>query len=177
MASGAIRDFLGGLRPGGIVTGAVESIHTFGVFVRIDGEPDGRCTGFIRIPELAWTRYEHPSDIVRVGERLSLEVLHADLDRGQASLSLRALREDPMVAFADTVGQVVTGPVTKLVPFGLFVRVADGIEGLVPLPEPQQVVGEGDELTVQIVEVDLERRRVLLSAVSAVSAGSAGSAR
>ncbi|MGW9072849.1 S1 RNA-binding domain-containing protein [Streptomyces yangpuensis] len=95
-----------------------------------------------------------------------------DTRRGQVQLSLKALQEDPLVPFADQAGMVTTGRVTKLIPFGAFVRIADGVEGLVhntefrdePVEHPGQIVSEGEEITVRITEVDLVRRRLTLSA-------------
>ncbi|MGW5925568.1 S1 RNA-binding domain-containing protein [Streptomyces anulatus] len=100
------------------------------------------------------------------------EIIDIDTRRGQVQLSLKPLQEDPLLPFADQAGLVTTGRVTKLIPFGAFVRIADGIEGLVhntefrdePVEDPGQIVSERDEITVRIVEVDLVRRRLALSA-------------
>ncbi|MEV7646036.1 S1 RNA-binding domain-containing protein [Streptomyces rubiginosohelvolus] len=167
----ALRAFLLGLRRGATHQVRVASVHNFGVFVNLDGEPD-QCTGFIRIPELSWRSFDHPADVVTVGQRVVGEIIDVDTRRGQVQLSLKALQEDPLLSFADKAGRVTTGRVTKLIPFGAFVRIADGIEGLVhntqfgdePVEDPGQIVSEGDEITVRIVEVDLVRRRLTLSA-------------
>src|SRR3954453_11356216 len=105
--------------------------------------------------------------------RRSVEVLDVDLDRERVSLSLKATQEDPWRQFARThqIGQVVPGKVTKLVPFGAFVRVDEGIEGLVHISElaerhveiPEQVVQVGDEILVKVIDIDLDRRRISLS--------------
>ncbi|GAA2452644.1 S1 RNA-binding domain-containing protein [Streptomyces macrosporus] len=161
-----LRAFLLGVRPGEVRTGTVAAVRNFGVFVHLDGEPPGRCTGFVNVPEPTWRHVAHPSEVVGAGQRVTAEVLASDTRRGQVALSLKALEEDPMVRFAERVGETVTGPVTKLVPFGVFVRVADGIEGLVhasDLPDGPGAVREGDRLTVRIEEVDRVRRRVGLS--------------
>ncbi|MFC6019248.1 S1 RNA-binding domain-containing protein [Plantactinospora solaniradicis] len=169
-----LRAYLLGIRRGEILTGTVAEVHNFGVFVDLDGEPDHhRGTGFIRVPELSWTHIGHPSDVVAVGQRVTVEVLEADTRRGQVAVSLKALQEDPLIRFAERVGEVVRGPVTKLAPVGVFVRVADGIEGLVPVSDlsggpvgaREQGVRVGDELRVEIRDVDPERRRVRLSHV------------
>ncbi|MFJ9167307.1 S1 RNA-binding domain-containing protein [Kitasatospora sp. NPDC101801] len=167
----ALRNFLVGIQRGSVVTGTVESVHNFGVFVHLDGEPAGHCTGFIRGPELTWSHINHPSDVVEVGQRVTAKVFIAETRRGQVSLSLKALQEDPFIRFADRAGEVVSGRITKLIPFGVFVRVAEGIEGLVhisdlsdkPIVSPEEVVQEGDEILVRIAEVDLERHRVRLT--------------
>ncbi|GAA1585409.1 S1 RNA-binding domain-containing protein [Streptomyces globosus] len=168
----ALRAFLLGLRRGATHEGQVQSVHNFGVFVNLDGEPADQCTGFIRGPELSWRRIDHPADAVTAGQRVVGEIIDVDTRRGQVQLSLKALQEDPLVPFADQAGMVTTGQVTKLIPFGAFVRIADGVEGLVhitqfgdePIEHPDQVVSEGDEITVRIVEIDLVRRRLTLSA-------------
>ncbi|UNO43533.1 S1 RNA-binding domain-containing protein [Streptomyces sp. MST-110588] len=176
----ALRTFLLGLRLGARHEGTVESAHTFGVFVRLDGEPDRRCTGFITIPELSWSRISRPSDVVTAGQRVTGEILDVDVWRGQVRLSLKALQEDPLVRFAGRVGHTLSGQVTKVVPFGVFVRVAEGIEGLLPLCEvlrgfgrvsgtsdltdqSERIIGEGDEVAVGVAAVDLVRRRVMLT--------------
>ncbi|MEU1231460.1 S1 RNA-binding domain-containing protein [Streptomyces sp. NPDC005828] len=168
--------FLKSRRRGEILSGTIASIERFGVFVALDDGPDHPVfpgVGFITIPELAWQRFEEVSDVVQVGQRVSCEFLQFDTWNGEARLSLRATQPDPFQAFADsvTVGDTLQGQVTKLVPFGAFVRVSDGVEGLVHLQElastpvaaPEDVVEAGDEVTVVVTEVDRERRRLALS--------------
>ncbi|HWG26831.1 S1 RNA-binding domain-containing protein, partial [Actinospica sp.] len=116
---------------------------------------------------------DHPSEVVEVGQEVTVEVLDVDMDRERVSLSLKATQEDPWQQFARThqIGQVVPGRVTKLVPFGAFVRVDEGIEGLVHISElaerhveiPEQVVQVSDEIFVKVIDIDLERRRISLS--------------
>ena len=108
-----------------------------------------------------------------MGDEVTVEVLEVDFERERVSLSLKATQEDPWQAFArtHTINQVVPGEVTKLVPFGAFIRVFEGIEGLVHISElaerhveiPEQVVQVGDSLFVKIIDIDLERRRISLS--------------
>ncbi|MFI6148970.1 S1 RNA-binding domain-containing protein [Streptomyces sp. NPDC051109] len=168
----ALRAFLLGLQLCTTHQGRVQSVHNFGVFVNLDGEPADQCTGFIRGPELSWRRIDHPADAVTAGQRVVGEIIDVDTRRGQVQLSLKALHENPFVPFADQAGLVTAGQVTKLIPFGAFVRIADGVEGLVhntefrdePVEHPGHIVSEGDEITVRIVEVDLVRHRVTLSA-------------
>ncbi|WP_107499242.1 S1 RNA-binding domain-containing protein [Streptomyces uncialis] len=169
----ALRAFLVGIRRGDIMTGTVAGVHNFGVFVNLDGEPaenrtgyDG--TGFIRGPELSWSHIDHPSDAVEVGQRVTVKVLDADTRQGQVAVSLKAPQEDPLLGFADQVGKVLPGRIVKLVPFGAFVRVAEGIEGLLhltdltdePVGSPEEVVAVGDPVTVKIVYVDPQHRQV-----------------
>ncbi|MFD9434726.1 S1 RNA-binding domain-containing protein [Streptomyces sp. NPDC060002] len=164
--------FLKTLRRGQVVTGTVQTIAGFGVtFVDIGG-----FTAMINIPELSWRPFNHPSDVVGVGQEITAEVLDVDMIRERVPLSLRAVQEDPWPQVARRIGQVVTGPVTKIVPFGAFVRIEDrqdGFEGLVHTSEldesPVDAIEVGDTLTVKIIDVDLARRRIALSRVQALA--------
>ncbi|MET8804619.1 S1 RNA-binding domain-containing protein [Streptomyces sp. NPDC004546] len=162
-----LRHFLLGIERGSVVTGTVTSVHAFGVFVRIDGEsphPVHDGTGFVRIPELSWSGFGHPAEVVRPGQRVTGEVLVADTRQGQVSLSLKALQEDPWDRLGAGVGDAVPGVVTRLVPFGAFVRVAQDVEGLVHVDDlGGRAVEEGQELQVRIVEIDRPRRRIRLA--------------
>ncbi|WP_331741721.1 S1 RNA-binding domain-containing protein [Streptomyces sp. NBC_01006] len=168
--------FLRSLCPGEILSGTVAAIERFGVFVALDKGPEHPVfpgVGFISIPELSWQRFEAVSDVVRVGERVSCAFLYFDTWNGEARLSLRATQPDPFQTLADSisVGQTLQGQVTKLVPFGAFVQVADGVEGLVhlremastPVEAPEEAVRVGDAVSVVVVEVDREGRRLSLS--------------
>ncbi|MEU0600426.1 S1 RNA-binding domain-containing protein [Streptomyces sp. NPDC006393] len=168
--------FLESLHCGELLSGTVTGVERFGVFVALDDGPDHPVfpgVGFITIPELSWRRFEAASDVVQVGQRVSCEFLQFDTWNLEARLSLRATGPDPFQAFANgiAVGQKLHGQITKLVPFGIFVQVADGIEGLVRLREPtrtsvetrSEVVQVGDEVTVVVTEIDRERRRLVLS--------------
>jgi ribosomal protein S1 len=168
--------FLKALRRGQRLSGTVAAIETFGVFIDLDDGPKHPTfpgVGFITMPELSWRTFADPSEIVYPGQHVTCEVLAFDTTHGEARLSLRATQADPFLDFARTtrVGQVRHGSVTKLVPFGAFVRVTDGIEGLVPLNElsatpvqtPDQAVQVGDEVVVTITEIDPVRRRLVLS--------------
>ncbi|MEY3710366.1 MAG: hypothetical protein RLZZ99_187 [Actinomycetota bacterium] len=140
----------------------------FGAFVDLGG-----VDGLVHVSELSWKHIDHPGEVVQVGDEVTVEVLEVDFERERVSLSLKATQEDPWQAFArtHTINQVVPGEVTKLVPFGAFIRVFDGIEGLVHISElaerhveiPEQVVQVGDQLFVKIIDIDLERRRISLS--------------
>ncbi|WP_144122715.1 S1 RNA-binding domain-containing protein [Catellatospora sichuanensis] len=168
--------FLESLRRGEHLSGTVTSVERFGVFVALDDGPDHPVfpgVGFITCAELSWRRFEAASDVVQVGQRVSCEFLQFDTSNMEARLSLRATQPDPFQVFADgnAVGQILQGQVTKIVPFGVFVQVADGIEGLVhlrdltltPLEAPSDVVQVGDEITVVVTAIDRERRRLTLS--------------
>ncbi|MFC8142964.1 S1 RNA-binding domain-containing protein [Streptomyces paradoxus] len=168
--------FLESLHHGELLSGTVAAIERFGVFVALDDGPDHPVfpgVGFITVPELSWRRFEAASDVVQVGQRVSCEFLQFDTWNLEARLSLRATQPDPFQAFAGgiAVGQTLHGQVTKLVPFGVFVEVADGIEGLVHLREltwtpvrtPSDAVQVGDQVTVVVTGIDRERRRLALS--------------
>ena len=161
-------EFLHQLQKGQVRKGVVSSIVNFGAFVDLGG-----VDGLVNVSELSWKHIDHPSEVVTVGDEVTVEVLDVDLDRERVSLSLKATQEDPWRVFARThaVGQIVPGKVTKLVPFGAFVRVEEGIEGLVHISElaqrhvevPDQVVNVGEEIMVKVIDIDLERRRISLS--------------
>ena len=160
--------FLNQLQKGQIRKGVVSSIVNFGAFVDLGG-----VDGLVHVSELSWKHIDHPNEVVEVGTPVTVEVLEVDMDRERVSLSLKATQEDPWQTFArlHQIGQIVPGKVTKLVPFGSFVRVGDGIEGLVHVSElaerhveiPEQVVSVGDDVMVKVIDIDLERRRVSLS--------------
>lgn len=161
--------FLKELQKGQVRSGVVSSIVNFGAFVDLGGGVDG----LVHVSELSWKHIDHPGEVVEVGDEVTVEVLDVDMDRERVSLSLKATLEDPWQTFARThaIGQVVPGKVTKLVPFGAFVRVEDGIEGLVHISElaerhvelPEQIVTVGGEVFVKVIDIDLERRRISLS--------------
>ncbi|MBA2561243.1 MAG: 30S ribosomal protein S1 [Propionibacteriales bacterium] len=162
------QNFLTQLQKGQIRSGVVSSIVNFGAFVDLGG-----VDGLVHVSELSWKHIDHPSEVVEVGQDVTVEVLDVDMDRERVSLSLKATQEDPWQLFARThqMGQIVPGKVTKLVPFGAFVRVEEGIEGLVHISElaerhveiPEQVVQVGDDAMVKIIDIDLDRRRISLS--------------
>jgi small subunit ribosomal protein S1 len=161
-------EFLNQLQRGQVRKGVVSSIVNFGAFVDLGG-----VDGLVHVSELSWKHIDHPSEVVEVGQEVTVEVLDVDMERERVSLSLKATQEDPWRQFARThaIGQIVPGKVTKLVPFGAFVRVDEGIEGLVHISElaerhveiPEQVVQVGNDVMVKVIDIDLERRRISLS--------------
>ncbi|HET9059880.1 MAG TPA: 30S ribosomal protein S1 [Acidimicrobiales bacterium] len=169
-------EFLTNLKPGEVRKGVVSSVVNFGAFVDLGG-----MDGLIHVSELSWKHVDHPGQIVQVGDQVTVRVLDVDLDRERISLSLKATQADPWQEFANAhrVGELVYGRVTKLVPFGAFVQVGDGIEGLVHISEmavhhvdqPDQVVTSGEELWVKIIDIDLARRRISLSIKQAAEGG------
>ncbi|MBM3638336.1 MAG: 30S ribosomal protein S1 [Actinobacteria bacterium] len=169
-------EFLTNLKPGEVRKGVVSSVVAFGAFVDLGG-----MDGLIHVSELSWKHVDHPSQVVTVGDEVTVQVLEVDMSRERISLSLKATQQDPWQEFASTheVGQLVYGRVTKLVPFGAFVQVGDGIEGLVHISEmsahhvdaPEQVVTPGEELWVKIIDLDLARRRISISIKQAAEGG------
>lgn len=161
-------EFLNQLQKSQVRKGVVSSIVNFGAFVDLGG-----VDGLVHVSELSWKHIDHPSEVVEVGQEVTVEVLDVDMERERVSLSLKATQEDPWRQFARThaIGQIVPGKVTKLVPFGAFVRVDEGIEGLVHISElaerhveiPEQVVQVGNDVMVKVIDIDLERRRISLS--------------
>ena len=140
----------------------------FGAFVDLGG-----VDGLVHVSELSWKHVDHPGEVVTVGQEVEVEVLDVDLERERVSLSLKATQEDPWKEFERRyqAGEIIEGQVTKLVPFGAFVRVAPGIEGLVHISElshehvdtPESVLSVGDEVRAKVIDVDVPRRRVSLS--------------
>ncbi|MBQ1301512.1 MAG: 30S ribosomal protein S1 [Aeriscardovia sp.] len=160
--------FMNQLKKGQICEGTVSSIVQFGAFVDLGG-----VDGLIHVSELSWKHIDHPSDVVKVGQKVTVEVLDIDVERERISLSLKATQEDPWQRFARThvPGQIVKGKVTKIVQFGVFVSLADEIEGLIHISEltdhhianPASVVSQGEEIFVKVIDMDLDRCRVSLS--------------
>ncbi len=156
------------LEPGQVVEGKISNIVDFGAFVDLEG-----IDGLIHISELSWSHVNHPSEVVSIGDTVSVKVLDIDRDRQRISLGLKQTQEDPWQKVLNEYkeGDVVEGKVTKIVAFGAFVQILPGVEGLVHISElaqhhvesPAEVVRPGDELKVKILEVDDSRRRLSLS--------------
>jgi small subunit ribosomal protein S1 len=156
------------LQPGMIVDGTISNIVDFGAFVDLDG-----IDGLIHISELSWSHVNHPSEILTIGDTVNVKVLDIDRDRQRISLGLKQTQEDPWQRVVDTynVGDELEGKVTKVVTFGAFVEILDGVEGLVHISElaqhhvenPREIIQPGDEVRVKILEIDSERRRLSLS--------------
>jgi small subunit ribosomal protein S1 len=157
------------LQPGLVVEGQISNIVDFGAFVDLDG-----IDGLIHISELSWSHVNHPSEILGIGDTVQVKVLDIDRDRQRISLGLKQTQEDPWQRIVDTynIGDELAGTVTKVVTFGAFVEILDGVEGLVHISElaahhvesPREIVHPGDEIRIKILEIDSERRRLSLSA-------------
>jgi len=160
--------FLADLKEGDVRPGVVSSVVNFGAFVDLGG-----MDGLVHVSELSWRHVNHPGEIVTVGDQVKVKVLEVDYDRERISLSIRQTAEDPWETFsgATSIGDVVDGKVTKTVPFGAFVSVGDGVEGLVHVSEiamhhvesPELELSLGQEVRVKVTEIDADRRRVSLS--------------
>jgi small subunit ribosomal protein S1 len=156
------------LHPGDVVQGKISNIVDFGAFVDLDG-----IDGLIHISELSWSHVNHPSEILSIGDEVTVKVLDIDRDRQRISLGLKQTQEDPWQRVVDTynIGDELEGTVTKVVTFGAFVEILDGVEGLVHISElaqhhvenPRELVQQGDVVRVKILEIDSERRRLSLS--------------
>jgi small subunit ribosomal protein S1 len=156
------------LQPGLIIEGQISNIVDFGAFVDLDG-----IDGLIHISELSWSHVNHPSEILSIGDTVQVKVLDIDRDRQRISLGLKQTQEDPWQRVVDTysVGDELEGTVTKVVAFGAFVEIMDGVEGLVHISElaqqhvenPREIVQPDDNIRVKILEIDSERRRLSLS--------------
>ena len=167
-------EILAKLSKGMRLKGTVSSIVDFGAFVDLGG-----IDGLVHISELSWNHVNHPSEVVKVGDEVEVEVLDVDLQRERISLGLKQTTEDPWVKLVESypVGTIVDGKVTKIVPFGAFIELGQSIEGLVHISEmamrhidtPAQVVKAGDEVKVKVMEINPERRRISLSMKAAAA--------
>ena len=156
------------LQPGQVVDGKISNIVDFGAFVDLDG-----IDGLIHISELSWSHVNHPSEILQIGDPVTVKVLDIDRDRQRISLGLKQTQEDPWQRVVDTynIGDELEGTVTKVVTFGAFVEILDGVEGLVHISElaqhhvesPRELIQPGDHVRVKILEIDSDRRRLSLS--------------
>ena len=167
-------EILAKLSKGMRLKGSVSSIVDFGAFVDLGG-----IDGLVHISELSWNHVNHPSEVVKVGQEVEVEVLDVDLNRERISLGLKQTTPDPWIKLVESypVGTIVDGKVTKVVPFGAFVELGESTEGLVHISEmaprhietPAQVVKVGDIVKVKVMEINPERRRISLSMKAAAA--------
>ena len=161
-------EILSKLAKGMRLKGTVSSIVDFGAFVDLGG-----IDGLVHISELSWNHVNHPSEVVKVGDEVEVEVLDVDLQRERISLGLKQTTEDSWLKLVESypVGSIVDGKVTKIVPFGAFIELGNNVEGLVHISEmaakhidtPAQVVKVGQEVKVKVMEMNPDRRRISLS--------------
>ncbi len=162
------KELLDSLKKGEIRKGKVSSIVKFGAFVDLGG-----IDGLVHVSELSWKHVDDPAEVVEVGQEVDVEILDVDLERERISLSLKSTQEDPWEAFGrhHAPGDVIDGRVTKLVSFGAFVEVGEGLEGLVHISElahrhvdaPAEVAAVGDRVQVKVLDIEPKRRRISLS--------------
>ena len=161
-------EVLANLSEGAEVKGTVKNLTDYGAFVDLGG-----VDGLLHITDMAWKRVKHPSEIVNVGDEITVKVLKFDKDRTRVSLGLKQLGQDPWAAIAENhpVNSKLSGKVTNLTDYGCFVEILDGVEGLVHVSEmdwtnknihPSKVVSLGDTVEVMVLEIDEERRRISL---------------
>jgi small subunit ribosomal protein S1 len=161
-------ELLSALKEGDVRSGLVSSVCDFGAFVDIGG-----ADGLVHLSELSWSRVKHPSEIVKVGDRVNVAILSIDNDRKRIALSLKRTQSEPWTTVQDRyqLGQTVQGTITQLASFGAFARIEDGIEGLIHVSEmgdgrlqhPRDAVNEGDVVQARIIRIDPARKRMGLS--------------
>ena len=157
-----------GLEEGQVYTGRVTSVAEFGAFVNVNG-----ADGLVHLSELSWERVTHPSEVLSVGQEVKVKVISVDKDKKRIGLSIRALQGDPWHQKAEhfKVGQLVEGTITRLTKFGAFARLEGDVEGLIHISElsesrinhPKEAVKEGDVLTLRVIRIDADQRRIGLS--------------
>jgi small subunit ribosomal protein S1 len=165
---GAREQILDRMNVGDLVTGTISNIVDFGAFVDLEG-----IDGLIHISELSWSHVNHPSEVLTIGQKVAVRVLDIDRDRQRISLGLKQTQKDPWQQVFENrqVNEIVHGRVTKLVSFGAFVEIEEGVEGLIHISElaqhhvedPSEIVRPGQDVNVKIIEIDPERRRLSLS--------------
>lgn len=156
------------LQEGAIRVGRVTSLADFGAFVNIDG-----ADGLVHLSEITWERIQHPNEVLKVGQEVQVRVISMDRERKRIGLSIRQLQPDPWLKKVENIkeGQLVEGTITHLTKFGAFARLAEDLEGLIHVSElseqrvahPKEVVKEGDVVTLRVIKIDPERRRIGLS--------------
>ena len=156
------------LNEGDVRAGRVTSVADFGAFVNIDG-----ADGLVHLSEISWERINHPSEVLKVGQEVDVKVISIDYERKRIGLSIRQLLPDPWLKQVDHLkeGQLIEAKVTHLTKFGAFARLDENLEGLIHVSElsehrithPKEVVKEGDVVTLRVIKIDPERRRIGLS--------------
>lgn len=156
------------LEEGDVRTGRVTSLADFGAFVNIDG-----ADGLVHLSEISWERIQHPSEVLKVGQEVKVKVISVDTDRKRIGLSIRQLQRDPWLDRVENIkeGMLVEGTITHLTKFGAFARLDEDLEGLIHVSEladhrvahPKEVIREGEVVTLRVIKVDPDRRRIGLS--------------
>lgn len=163
------RKILENLHEGDVLSGRVTSIADFGAFVTLKGGADG----LVHLSEISWEHIDHPSEVLKEGQEVTVQVISVDVERKRVGLSIRRLQPDPwydkIASFRK--GQLVEATITRLAKFGAFARLENGVEGLIHISEisdqhiehPREVLHEGEKLVLRVIKVDPENRRIGLS--------------
>jgi small subunit ribosomal protein S1 len=161
-------ELLASLHEGDVRTGIVSSVCDFGAFVDIGG-----ADGLVHLSEISWSRVKHPSEMLKVGEKVQVYILSIDNERKRIALSIKRTQSEPWTRAGEKyqLGQIVEGTVTQLASFGAFARIEDGIEGLIHISEmgderiqhPKEIVAEGQVVEARIIRIDPARKRMGLS--------------
>lgn len=161
-------ELLSRLREGDVRTGTISSVCDFGAFVDIGG-----ADGLVHLSEISWSRVKHPSEVLKVGDKVQVYILSIDNDRKRIALSIKRTQSEPWTRAGEKyqLGQLVEGTITQLASFGAFARIEDGIEGLIHISEmgderiqhPKEIVSEGQVVQARIIRIDPARKRMGLS--------------
>lgn len=156
------------LQEGDVRVGRVTSLAEFGAFVNISG-----ADGLVHLSEISWDRIQHPSEVLQVGQEVKVKVISIDREKRRIGLSIRQLQEDPWTSRTSKyqVGQLVEATITRLTKFGAFARLEEDLEGLIHISEisekhiehPKEVLKEGDVVTLRVIKIDPQNRRIGLS--------------
>ncbi len=160
--------FLGGVNIGDTIVGTVKNITDFGAFIDLDG-----IDGLLHVTDMSWARLNHPSELIKVGQQLSVQVLDINKDKERVSLGLKQLQSNPWDKIEERfpVGQKVSGKVTNLMPYGAFVQIEDGVEGLIHVSElswtkriarPSDVLTLGQEVEALVLGVNKDEQKISL---------------
>ncbi len=162
------KEILNNMETGQVRKGIITSIADFGAFVDVNG-----VDGLVHISELSWNHVKHPSEVVSINQEVDVEILDIDYDKQRLSLGLKQTQKDPWLEKIKkySIKDIVKGRVTRIVKFGLFVQLGGDLEGLVhiselseePVKRPSDIAKIGDELTVRIIDIDFDKRRMAFS--------------
>lgn len=174
-------ELLSTLKESDVRTGIVTSVADFGAFVDIGG-----ADGLVHLSEISWSRVEHPSEVLKPGDKVQVYILSVDNERKRIALSIKRTQSEPWSTVSDRyqLGQMVEGTITQLASFGAFMRIEDGVEGLIHVSEmgdgriqhPREVVQEGDVVQARIIRIDPARKRMGLSMRQSGEGGEGGTA-
>jgi small subunit ribosomal protein S1 len=161
-------ELLSTLREGDVRTGTISSVCDFGAFVDIGG-----ADGLVHLSEISWSRVKHPGEVLKIGDKVQVQILSIDNDRKRIALSIKRTQSEPWTRAGERyqLGQIIEGTITQLASFGAFARIEDGIEGLIHISEmgderiqhPKELVAEGQVIQARVIRIDPARKRMGLS--------------